>query len=155
MRKYFAMLLAFVVALVGLSAMPVSAAAQDVKTVNGDASVMAEGLIGAYYINISNVNGQLCLNGQVRCDNEMASLGFKELKIEQSTNGSNWTTYRTLGDILTSNDKTCRIEARKESVQSGYYYRVTCTYYAKEKGLLGILGKTQTEPGVSNTLRIS
>lgn len=155
MRKYFAMLLAFVAALVGLSAMPVSAAAQDVKTVNGDASVMAEGLIGAYYINISNVNGQLCLNGQVQCDNEMASLGFKELKIEQSTNGSNWTTYRTLGDTLASNTWICSLSNRKESVQTGYYYRVTCTYYAKEKGLFGILGKTQTEPGVSNTLRIS
>ena len=154
MRRVITILLTFVMSLITLVAVPVSAA-QDVKTVNGDVSVMAEGIIKDSRIMINNVNGQLCIEGEVWCNAEMASLGFKDLKIEQSANGSNWTTYRTLGDTLASNTWICSLSNRKESVQTGYYYRVTCTYYAKEKGLFGILGKTQSEPGVSNTLRIS
>jgi hypothetical protein len=75
----------------------------------------------------------------------MKKIGLKNIVIQQSSNGSTWSNYTTLDDMLV-NASEHEIYNYTVDVPTGYYYRVKCDHYAKEKGLF-----FPDEESISNT----
>ena len=127
--------------------------AKNTVEISGDAQVLTTGLIYLYDLSVPNSNGQLCINGYTCAVTAMKSVGFKNIQIEQSSDNSTWNPYNyNIDDVLSLRTYTCSITNFKISVTKGYYYRVTCTHYAKESGLFG---SSQSVSNTSNSVWIS
>ncbi|MBQ7012894.1 MAG: hypothetical protein IJN11_03125 [Oscillospiraceae bacterium] len=143
MKKAWSLLCAVLLTANLTAALPTAAA----ESADGteDAVILATGLITNHYVSVSNSGGQLCINGYTKASETMKSIGFTDIQIERSSNGtSGWTAVQYPDDVLASNTNTCSFNNYKVSVVKGYYYRVTCTHYAKESGLKNLLKKTPT-----------
>lgn len=122
------------------------------STATVDAEIQAVGLIAGYYIETSNKNGMLCINGSTIASSEMNSVGFKDIQIWQSSDNQNWKKYNyPIDDVEATRAYSCSISNRLISVDKGYYYCVTCTHYAKAKGLFG---SSQSVSNTSNSVWI-
>ncbi len=109
-------------------------------------------LIISYSLNVSNSNGQLCINGSTVGSKTMKSIGFVDIDVERSSNGtSGWTHAYDVTDVLNTNALRCDFDNKKVNVTSGYYYRVVLNHYAKETG---IFPRTQSVPNTSNVVYI-
>lgn len=95
------------------------------------------GLIYKGDISASSVNGDLCINGSTISNSTMKTIGIKDIVVERSTDNENWSYYKSLDDMLESSSNSKYVNNYKTSVEGGYYYRVRCKHYAKEKGLFG------------------
>lgn len=138
--------------IVSLSAQAASVEEQITET-NGDEMVIATGLITLTSLSVSNSSGQLCINGYTKSDETMKSIGFTDIQVERSSNGtSGWTVVQSPDDVLASDASACYFSNYKVSVTGGYYYRVTCTHYAKESGFW--FPETQSITATSNSVYI-
>ena len=81
----------------------------------------------------------------------MKSIGFENIKIQHSSDKVNWSKEKDLDDLLKSENNSYYINDYSISVKGGYYYRVTCTHYAKESGLFG---SSQSVNNTSNSVWI-
>lgn len=63
----------------------------------------------------------------------MSEIGFIDIKIQRSSDLTNWTTEKTVSDKLAEDTISYSLTKYAVSVQGGYYYRVTLTHYAKEQ----------------------
>lgn len=90
----------------------------------------ATGLISNNSINFSVSGKTLTISGFTTGSEVLKQVGFKDIKVERSSNGTSWTTEKSLGDFLSSG-KNYNLSTTT-TVTGGYYYRVTCTHYAKE-----------------------
>ncbi len=111
----------------------------------------AAGLISRYSLSATSSNGNLYLNGYTLSNSKMKSIGFKNIVIQRSSDGVHWEKEKSLSDILKS-DYEYYLDNYSVSVQGGYYYRVTCTHYAKESGLFG---SSQSVNNTSNSVWIN
>lgn len=133
MKKACSLLCAVLMTANLTAALPTAAASADGTE---DAVIFSTGLIIDHEISVSCSNGQLRINGFTESNESMKSIGFTEIKIQQSRNGNaGWSTIQTLSDVLASDTNLCSISNYTVSVPTGYYYRVTCTHYAKESGI--------------------
>lgn len=115
-------------------------------------SVYSAGLISKKAINISANSNTIMLTAKTECNDEMKYVGLKDVVIEQSSDGVNWSKYKPIGDLLGENSTMyVTNNLSLATVTSGYYYRVTCSHYAKEKGLFGSSEKDDT---TSNSIYI-
>ena len=139
-----------------MSGMCITASADEINNdkINYDnAVVYSVGLINDYSIVISVSGNTIYLLGNTTCFNAMKSIGFKNIVLQRSSNGTNWSDYLTIGDILNSSSKVCKISSKNlGTVPTGYYYRVKCTHYAKETGLFG---KSESISNTSNSVKVS
>lgn len=135
-------------------AFPVKAAEleEPVTEATEDASVTATYLITGYSLLVSNSNGKLCINGSTIATATMKSVGFTDIIVERSSNGSTGRTPVAYpDDVVNSNASTCYFNNKLVTVTSDYYYRVTLKHYAKETGWFP---RTQSEPNTSNAVYI-
>lgn len=109
----------------------------------------AAGLIYNYSLSVSKSGRTLYINGTTAASDTMQTIGYKNVVVEYSTNGTNWYEEKDLGDLLKSDSKSYYLNSYSVSVKGGRYYRVSCTHYAKEKGLFG---KSQSEDNVSDSV---
>ena len=91
------------------------------------------------------------MNGKTSSNDIMKSIGYTEIKIQYSSDGSNWHTEKQLSDLLKSSTSEYILSNYSASVQGGYFYRVTCKHYAKESGLFG---NSQSISNTSNSVWI-
>lgn len=120
---------------------------------SNNAVVYSAGLICDYYISISKSENTIYLTGNTNCSDTMKSVGLKNIIIQRSSNGTNWSNYLTIGDMLSSSASRWSISKKSlGTVPTGYYYRVTCTHYAKETGLFG---KSESISNTSNSVKVS
>lgn len=115
-------------------------------------SVDSVGLISKKSIGISANSNTIMLTAKTECTNIMKYVGLKDIKIEQSSDGINWAKYTDVDELI--NENTSVYVANNlalVSVPNGYYYRVTCNHYAKEKGLLG---GSEKDANTSNSIYI-
>ena len=132
--------------------MPVKAVSnKNTQTVSTENHARTAGLIYQYYISVSSNNGKLVINGYTRCTDIMKSIGFENIKIQHSSDKVNWSKEKDLDDLLKSENNSYYINDYSISVKGGYYYRVTCTHYAKESGLFG---SSQSVNNTSNSVWI-
>lgn len=100
-------------------------------------SVYTVGLISYELLSISRNSNNITLTAQTICTDTMKYVGLKDVIIEQSSDGVNWSEYKLIGDLLSENSaKYVANNLTLATVTSGYYYRVTCNHYAKEKDCL-------------------
>ncbi|MBQ6943503.1 MAG: hypothetical protein IJN43_04150 [Ruminococcus sp.] len=149
MKKAWSLLCAVLLAGNLTAALPTAAAESADET--GDAVILSTGLITSRSLSVSNSSGQLCINGYTQASETMKSIGFTDIQIERSSNGtSGWTAVQYPDDVLASNTNTCSFNNYKVSVVKGYYYRVTCTHYAKESGFW--FPKSESITATSNSI---
>lgn len=153
MKKVILVLCAAMIFLANSTVIPANADYIPVNAVAlSDAEIQATGLIFSYNLEVSNSDGQLCINGSTKAMTAMQSIGFKNIKIEQSSDNRTWKPYDyPIDDVLATEAYNCYITNKKISITKGYYYRVTCTHYAKATGLFG---KSQSVSNTSNSVWI-
>lgn len=139
-----------------MSGMCITASADEInnedETNSNNVIVYSAGLISNHYISISKSGSTIYLTGSTVCQSTMKSVGFKNIVLQRSSDGKNWSNYLTFSDVLNSSAKNCAISSKNlGTVPSGYYYRVTCTHYAKENALLG---KSESISNTSNSVRV-
>lgn len=115
-----------------------------------DDPAKAAGLLSIYSLSVSNSNGDLSITGESKSNSTMACIGFKNIRVQRSSNGYTWTTECTLTDRLKYNSTGCTLSNCTVSVVGGYYYRVTCNHYADDGA-----GTTQSVYNASNSVWIS
>ncbi|MBE6842004.1 MAG: hypothetical protein E7510_04135 [Ruminococcus sp.] len=108
-------------------------------------SVKTVGLITLHSLSVQCVNHELAITSRTISNAEMKKIGLKNIIIQQSSNNSTWSEYVTLDDMLV-NDTKHELYNYTVDVTPGYYYRVKCDHYAKEKGLF-----FPDEESISNT----
>ena len=109
------------------------------------------GLISRYSLKASNSGGKLCLNGYTVSNATMQSIGYKNIVIEYSTDNSHWYVENDDIDDILKSGMSYYLNNYTFDVVGGYYYRVTCTHYAKESGLFG---SSQSLSNTSNSVWI-
>ena len=120
---------------------------------SSDAVVYSTGLIYKYSVSISQSGNTIYMTGNTDCSDTMKSVGFKNIVLQRSSNGTSWSDYFTIGDILNSSTSKCSVSKKNlGTVPTGYYYRVKCTHYAKETGLFG---KSESISNTSNSVKVS
>ena len=116
-----------------LFCMPFSVSAAGVG--GGTAEPQAQGLIVVSGSSLTAGNKRVLLNATLTAKEVMAEIGFKNIKIQQSSNGtSGWTDYFNPSDQMNYNSMTHYLSNFLVAVPGGYYYQVQMTLYAKETG---------------------
>lgn len=103
---------------------------------SGDiASPQAAGLISSYFLYCGATTNKVRITASLAATGEMAKIGFTDIKVQRSANGSSgWTTVAEPADQVIQNAYSHELSAYSVSVTGGYYYRVVLTNYAKEPG---------------------
>lgn len=152
MKKTFLALGLAGILMYSVPAMPVKAVSNiSIQTFSTESSARTEGLIRKYSLSVSSSGKTLYINGSTASNNSMKSIGYKNVSVEYSSNGVKWYTEKSIGDLLKSDSLSYYLNNYAVSVKGGYYYRVSCTHYAKEKGLFG---SSQSVDNTSNSVWI-
>ncbi len=89
----------------------------------------------AYSLRISSGTNKVYISATTDGYDTMAKIGFKDIVIQRSSNGtSGWTDAVSLSDQLVTDSLYHYLDQYVVSVSGGYYYRVVLTHYAKEQG---------------------
>lgn len=109
-----------------------------------------EGLISSCSLSAFNSNGKLLLSAETNSNSIMKYIGIRQISIQRSSDGVNWTTVSTPADMLTQDASESNIDT-SFSVSSGYYYRIVCAHYARD---YSVLPSWQIIPNISNSVWI-
>ncbi len=154
MKKFFLSLSFAIIFAIGISAMPVQAVDNNNVTICDEHSDLLKtvGLIKWYSLDVSTSEKILYINGATLSNSVLGEIGFKNVKVYYSSDGDSWYEEENIGDLLKSNSSNYHLNNYTVSVNGGYYYRVTCTHYAKESGWFG---KSQSEDNISNIVWVN
>ncbi len=92
----------------------------------------AAGLIDLYSLGCSGDVQTIYITASTNGNEKMSEIGLKNIRIEKSSDEINWTTERTLSDMILENESVYNISKQGFSVEGDCYYRVTLEHYAKE-----------------------
>ena len=118
--------------------MQVNAAEVDSSTavdtaITEEVQPLAAGLISGYTLSCSSGTKTVYITATTTGNEEMSEIGFIDIKIQRSSDRTNWTTEKTVSDKIKEDAVTYSLDKYAVTVQGGYYYRVTLTHYAKEQ----------------------
>ncbi len=113
----------------------------------------AAGLISSYAIGCTGGSKTVYLTAEVFGTEIMSKIGFKNIKIQRSSNQSSWTTEKTLSDMISEDVSLKKLSLYPVSVDGGYYYRIVLDNYAKENTWW--FPETQTVQAISSSVWIS
>ena len=92
-------------------------------------------MIQSYSASLSSGNKRVLLDASAVGKEIMAKIGFKDIKIQQSTSSTGgWPNYFEPSDQMAENKKSHYLDDFLIAVPGGYYYRIELTFYAKETG---------------------
>lgn len=153
MKKSFLSLSVAGVLVTCIPATPAKAVnSSDMGTHSNEVQLYTAGLISRYNLSVISSNGKLCLSGCTLSDSKMKSIGLKNIAIQRSSDRVKWEKEKPLSDMLNTSNYEYYLNNYSINVEGGYYYRVTCTHYAKESGLFG---SSQSVNNTSNSVWIS
>ncbi len=115
--------------------------------------VRAAGLISDCELGCSAGSKTVYLTAGVYGTEVMSKIGFKNIKIQRSTNQSTWTTERTVSDMISEDVRFKTVYYYPVTVDGGYYYRIVLDNYAKENTWW--FPETQTLTTTSNSVWVS
>lgn len=108
------------------------------------------GLVYLYSLSASNYNNSLCVNAIIRAYSDMKEIGFKNVTVQYSYDGSNWYDEWNAGDFLTYNSNRYDLANYIIALdRNGCYYRISCKCYAQKSFL-----NTQSATVTSNSVWI-
>lgn len=122
------------------------------QTVSTENQSRTAGLISSCYLNISKGDKCIYINGKTKSNISMKSIGYKDISVEYSSDGTNWKEEKSIDDLLKSDSSSYYLNDYAVSVKGGYYYRVKLTHYAKESGWFG---SSQSMENTSNSIWVS
>lgn len=111
--------------------------AENTIALSESAEPFAAGLITDYALSCSGSAKKVYITARTKASETMAEVGFTNIVIQRSSDKNNWTTEVTevtVRNNIKENAASCYLNNYAVSVKGGYYYRVKCTHYAKEKG---------------------
>lgn len=115
------------------------------------ASPQAAGLIASCSLYCGAGTNRVYITAATDGSDEMAKIGFIDIEVQRSTNGSNgWQTVAEPDDQIAVNAYSHHLMNFAVPVTGGAYYRVTLTHYAKELGWF--FPTTQTLTCTSNVI---
>lgn len=115
-------------------------------------SVDAVGLIARCTLSCTGGSKTININASVYGNYTLAKIGFKNIRIQRSSDQNNWTTEKTISDQISEDAMQKKLSNYSVSVNGGYYYRVVLDNYAKEDTWW--FPKTQTVEATSNSVWI-
>ncbi len=104
----------------------------NISAVNSEASVYSAGLISDYALSCSGGSKTVYINAEVYGTAKMAKIGFKNIKVQRSSDKNSWITEKTPPDQISEDAAQKLLSRYSVSVKGGYYYRVVLDNYAKE-----------------------
>lgn len=115
--------------------------------------IKAAGLIVDCSLACSSGTKTVYINAEVCGSDVMSKIGFKNIKIQRSTDLNSWTTEKTISDQISENSAYKKLSLYPVSVNGGYNYRIVLDNYAKENTWW--FPETQTLTSTSNSVWIS
>lgn len=106
------------------------------------------GLIEKCSISCSGDSSVLKIQAKTQASGVMDSIGFRNVTIQMSSNGSNWTDVADLGDFSKVSKKFYTLECTYNVTETGLY-RVVCTHFATGKTFPDNETDTQTAENMS------
>ena len=76
-------------------------------------------------------DGVIYITAKTQVSSAMEEVGYKNITIQHSDDGENWTDEQVLSDLTKSNVRYYNINNLKVQVNGTGYYRVVCVHYAK------------------------
>lgn len=125
----------------------------NVSTTDSGVSVYAAGLIASYALSCSSGSKAVTINAEIYGNYVLAKIGFKNIKIQRSSDKNTWTTEKTVSDKLSEDAMQKLLSGYSVSVTGGYYYRVVMDMYAKEDTWW--FPETQSVAATSNSVWVS
>lgn len=122
-------------------------------SIENDQGDRAAGLIVECALSCSSGSKTVYINAEVYGSDIMGKIGFKNIKVQRSTNQSTWTTEKTVSDKISEDAAYKILSNYAVSVDGGYYYRIVLDNYAKENTWW--FPETQTVTTTSNSVWIS
>ncbi|MCM1132866.1 MAG: hypothetical protein NC340_05295 [Ruminococcus flavefaciens] len=104
----------------------------NVEAVEDVYTARAPGLIELYSLSCSADVQTIYITASTNGSEKMSEIGLKNIRIEKSEDEINWTTERTVQDMILENGCVYNLSEQEFSVEGGYYYRITLEHYAKE-----------------------
>ena len=92
----------------------------------------AVGLIERSTLSCEGDSKTVYINAAIYGTDTMAKIGFKNIKIQKSSDKNNWTTEKTVPDKISEDTMQKILSKYSVSVNGGYYYRIVLDNYAKE-----------------------
>ncbi|MBO5319217.1 MAG: hypothetical protein J6B01_05350 [Ruminococcus sp.] len=102
------------------------------SAVNSEASVYTAGLITGSDLSCTAGSKTVYITATVYCNEIMSEIGFRNIKIQRSSDKQSWTTEKTIPDQISEDTSQKKLLNYSVSVQGGYYYRIFLDNYAKE-----------------------
>lgn len=129
--------LSVVLACVCCLAMPMQVNAAEVEStalsaVTEEVEPLAAGLISGFSLGCTKGTKTVYITAATYANEQMAKLGFTDIKVQRSSDRTNWTTEKTVSDKIAEDTMSYSLADYAVTVQGGYYYRVQLTHYAKE-----------------------
>lgn len=125
----------------------------NVSSTGNIVSVYAAGLIADYGLTCTGGSKTVYITAEVYGNDKMAKIGFKNIKVQKSSDKKNWTTEKTVPNQLAEDSTLKIVEKYAVSVKGGYYYRIVLDNYAKEDTWW--FPETQTVENISNAVWVS
>ena len=125
----------------------------NVSSTNSGVSVYAAGLISDYALSCKSGSKTVYISAEVYGTAKMSKIGFKNIKVQKSSDQSNWTTEKTPPNQIAEDTYAKTLTKYAVSVEGGYYYRVVLDNYAKEDTWW--FPETQTVTVTSNSVWVS
>lgn len=93
------------------------------------------GLIAYYSLSITSAVKAVKITAVTSATDTMAKIGFTDIQIQHSSNGSTgWVTENTPFNKTVTDTNYYSLDGFSVGVSGGYYYRVVLDHYAKEQG---------------------
>lgn len=89
------------------------------------------GLIEKCSVSFKTNENKIYINAKTQATATMTETGFLDIRIQHSDDCINWTDEVCIGDISEYGKRICTLKNFSVNVSGGYYYRVTCTHFAK------------------------
>ena len=90
----------------------------------------ASGLISKCMLSCSGSGGTLDIYAKTQSTMVMDNIGFNDIVLQKSSDGTEWTDALSLGSVVHSDLRYYTYSAQI-TVDGGYFYRVTCIHYAE------------------------
>lgn len=79
------------------------------------------GLIKSYYARITSGTNIIYINASINTNSTMQTLGYTDITVEYSSDGSNWYQEKYVGNLLISDSSTYYLNNFAVTVKGGYY----------------------------------
>lgn len=135
---------------VQINAKAIEESSSTVLSVNTGDSVDAAGLIASYTVSCTAGTKCVYIDAEVYGTQKLAEIGFKNIKVQHSSDKIHWETEKTPPNQIVEDEYTHFLVDYKVTVDGGYYYRVVLDAYAKEDTWW--FPTKQTAEGISNVV---